>query len=373
MDKKGISGIVVTVLLVLLAIGAIGILWAVVLTFIKSGTEDVDIGSNIIGIEIVENSLKYLPDNSIELVVKRDSTSANISGIKIIVESETGQTYASNINLNIDPLEAKKINVPLTGNIDKISKVSAYPFLSSGTKTSVGKIPDSEPVGKGFISNQGLIGYWSFDNGAIDLSGYGNDGTINGAQLINGKIGNAYEFNRSESDYINLTEGPFFDVPGEITVSAWIYAYSAPSSSSEGRTVLSKYRYINLNNHLGWNFGPEWWDTGNYFHFRIFYGSGGHVRAFNTDFFSSANLNKWRHVVGTYKPSQYVRLYVDGVLVYEETNGVPSSISYLPNSPLVIGRRSGNPQSYFDGIIDEVRIYNRSLTSQEVYYLYKYN
>ena len=88
----------------------------------------------------------------------------------------------------------------------------------------------------------------------------------------------------------------------------------------------------------------------------------------------SSFLNKWTNFVGFYKPGVYMKLYQNRILVAEKTNlAVPSSIVYnAAVDPAVIGR-SVRSQSHFNGTIDEVRIYNRSLSPQEVYYLYKYN
>ena len=60
-----------------------------------------------------------------------------------------------------------------------------------------------------------------------------------------------------------------------------------------------------------------------------------------------------------------LRLYVDGVLEGSGSN----SGSITPGDPLQIGRND-NGQEYFSGLIDDVRLYNRALTAQEVQDLY---
>jgi hypothetical protein len=63
-------------------------------------------------------------------------------------------------------------------------------------------------------------------------------------------------------------------------------------------------------------------------------------------------------------------LYKNGVLIGTDAVDVPAYIDYTEDSSLIIGRRSVETQSYWDGSIDEVRIYDRALTADEVSLLY---
>ena len=80
---------------------------------------------------------------------------------------------------------------------------------------------------------------------------------------------------------------------------------------------------------------------------------------------STTNINDgfWHHIVGTDDGSN-LKIYVDGVL--EETTPVSSGLEYSEEAPLIIGAGSVEPIQCFDGIIDELRIYNRTLLADEV-------
>jgi hypothetical protein len=211
-----------------------------------------------------------------------------------------------------------------------------------------------------------LAGHWAMDeDGGVecrDGSMYRNHGGINGADYTDGISGvSALTFNGG-TDYVDCGNDPSLDVTGDMTVSAWIYARSAPIG--EGRTVASRYTYPES----GWNFGLQW-GSGTSFMFNVYDGMGGSATAYDPDFFS-LELNKWKYVVGVYKPDEYVKLYVDGELMHTCTGGVPSSIGYAAaNNHLVIGSRP-NGQSRFDGVIDEVKIYKRALSDAEITYEY---
>ncbi|MFW9853407.1 MAG: DUF2341 domain-containing protein, partial [Candidatus Thorarchaeota archaeon] len=66
-------------------------------------------------------------------------------------------------------------------------------------------------------------------------------------------------------------------------------------------------------------------------------------------------VGQWYHVVGVYNPSTYLRFYVNGQMVAENTTNIPSSM-YDPNLPVRLGFRSDSSSSLFDGSYDEVRI-----------------
>ena len=76
----------------------------------------------------------------------------------------------------------------------------------------------------------------------------------------------------------------------------------------------------------------------------------------------TAETDRWHHLVGV-GDSDSARLYIDGSLVATSTGGV-SNIN-VPGANFRIGYENTRP-SYFNGTIDEVRIYNRALTADEI-------
>lgn len=193
-----------------------------------------------------------------------------------------------------------------------------------------------------------MIGYYKLDGNASDSAGT-QDGTVNGATVTSDAIrGTAYEFNGT-SDFINMGGGTTLS-PSNITVSAWI----KPDDADGGRRVVAKD---------GANQAYQMFLTSGDVVFRVWINGGVRGGAF-----SAVNLDEWQHVVGTYDGSEVVGYF----------NGIKTVITEQPgtidedNGNFVIGKRSDDPQDYFDGIIDDVRIYSRALTESEVNQLYQW-
>jgi len=75
-------------------------------------------------------------------------------------------------------------------------------------------------------------------------------------------------------------------------------------------------------------------------------------------------LNEWHHVAGTYDLNS-IKLYRDGVLVDESVIGDITPY-YAPTLPLIVGRDDQVAGRYFNGLVDEVRIYSRALGPDEI-------
>ncbi len=154
----------------------------------------------------------------------------------------------------------------------------------------------------------------------------------------------------------------------EFTVAAWVYPKQVPTGV--GRVIINEFKYYDGANQKGWILGNDF-GSGDFIYTRTYNVAAGSGATVNN--FFSQNINKWTFVSGTYKPSTFIKTYVNGVNISESTSGVSPLILYDSLTILRIGARSDNSyQGMWNGTIDEVRIYNRSLSSQEIYYLYKY-
>lgn len=205
-----------------------------------------------------------------------------------------------------------------------------------------------------------LVAYYPFNGNANDESGYGNNGTVNGATLTTDRFGNpnsAYEFDGT-SDYIEVADSNSLDITNEITIAAWVKPDI--SNPTESQALVSKYRsepgfrtYM-LYGYTTGTQGPRFrvWTTGDI------------GDASTTDLLSTTD---WSFVVGTYDGAN-AKLYINGVL--KNTNS-GSGLIATNSLPLRIG--AGNETSHlnpFDGKIDDVRIYNRALTGPDIEALY---
>ena len=218
-----------------------------------------------------------------------------------------------------------------------------------------------------------LSGFYSLDDSVndytIDSSCNGNDGNIYGdIVFVPGKIGNAFDFS-GNNDFIDCGNPQSLNITGGITVSAWIYAESGyVEGVSSQRVIGSKYKWAEGGTGKGWLLASSW--NGNTLSFTIYNGTGIHGYTSVTDFFSSGyGLGKWKHVAGVFKPGQYIKLYVDGLCVSTDNSSIPLSIPYYSDTPTIIGKRSdGN--YYFDGKIDDFKIFSCALESDDIQKLY---
>lgn len=210
----------------------------------------------------------------------------------------------------------------------------------------------------------GLVGYWKMDEGGltnvIDYSGNGNNGTnINGATLTNGVVGGALGFN-GMSQYIaipitNLSQG---------TISAWAYPNLTGSSSN----------YIVCRGHNGGGFfqnfilGPD--GVSNTVWRIQCADSGGTVLAVSSGVYIVKT--NWQFVCGTFSnnaSSTTCNIYVNGILAGTATR-TTGTLGTLPQTT-DIGAYDG-ALNFFNGFIDDVRIYNRVLSATEITNLYNF-
>lgn len=208
-------------------------------------------------------------------------------------------------------------------------------------------------------ATSGLVGYWKFDEGsgniAHDSSGNGNDGTINTATWTDGKVGKALHFNGVDS-WVQIPNSPTLTALSQITLEAWV---KEDSISPQLKGIISKCDGAapptNAEYYLGMgDSGKIGFET--YNGVAIFSGST------TTRYITEAG--KWYHVAGTWTGNAWA-IYVNGVQVLSGTCTPQTTRSNTLD--VQIGRHGSWSWVYFNGIIDEVRIYNRALTSDEIY------
>jgi len=188
-----------------------------------------------------------------------------------------------------------------------------------------------------------------------DNSGNGITGTVHETTWITGgAYGSALSFNGTSS-YVELGNPALLQITGSMTWSAWVKATANPWNDGQ---IIAK-----SDNASGWQLKTSP-DTGAH---RFGVAVSGVVNA-RTQRYSTTTrlLDVWYYVAGVYNAStQTLDIYVNGEL----DNGVLRNTipaSQLNSTASVnIGRRAGG--LYFNGIIDEVRIYNRALSQEEIH------
>ena len=216
--------------------------------------------------------------------------------------------------------------------------------------------------------NDGLVAHYPFNGNPDNVAGEGNAGTlIGGPQLVIdrfGKQSSAYEFDGND-DYID-GGNPVENNPSVITQSAWIKTTATQNHPNGDLPLLTK-RHTND--------GSDWPTvvlnarTGNVIVYPDDRGGvggqgGGGIRW--PDLVIDVRDGNWHHVVGI-KDGTTCITYVDGIKVSELSYG-----GWSPNgssSNLHIGHQ-GEWNSFFKGSIDDIRIYSRALSGDEVSELY---
>jgi hypothetical protein len=199
----------------------------------------------------------------------------------------------------------------------------------------------------------GLVGHWRFDEGrgdiAADSSGYGSHGMIEGATWTAGRLGASLGFDGGSSQVLIARSEEVNLGTADFTIAAWIV------TTEEFGTFLAKSPP-----------GGSWERGG-----KILYLRRGSLQfdAHSVGFVSSkarVNDGRWHHVAVTFEnESKTARLFMDGMGDGERR------LELLPDGPEHVVRIGFSPRGCFGrrnfrGLVDDVRIYKRVLSGQDV-------
>jgi hypothetical protein len=209
----------------------------------------------------------------------------------------------------------------------------------------------------------GLITWYPFDGDAIDATGNGNDALIFGASITEDRFGNpngAFEFDGLD-DWMDI--GPNIKPPFPITVSSWI-------------------KLDNLDQ--GLVFRNDQFDNRSYRYGIAIQTSGGRLYSHVFEGFSmpSNRVNKisnealaapgdWHHFVVVFNAHNNMQQYWDTKEVEGYYDGTGSGIAYSSGSGAVGMHYTSAGATFFAGCIDDIRIYNRALSEQEIHELHE--
>jgi len=212
----------------------------------------------------------------------------------------------------------------------------------------------------------GLVAGYEFNGNANDVSGNGNNGVVNGATLTTDRFGNAnsaYLFDGID-DYISAADSPTLDFSSShLSVSAWVN----PAAFTRGtyERIVGRWNadwaederefFLGLHPTNVFDFGlnPD--------------GTESIVNTIEVLSTTTLPLDTWIHVAGTWDGTT-ARIFVNGI----EESSAPYSLGMINGgAPLFIGTDELNSWGdyNFDGLIDDVYIYNRALSETEVFTL----
>ena len=216
--------------------------------------------------------------------------------------------------------------------------VRALPKGAGSTLTL--SVPYTMTYGAGAVTN-GVVAWYPFDDAtSYDMSIYNKTGYMKSSQVSRvadraNADNRAYRFSGESESYVYVSDAsPLNGVTSALTISAWI----CPETTTEkGILCRGSQLKFSVRQDGTWVFNGTTYATG-----------------------SAFTLNKWQHIVLTWDGSK-VRAYVNGVKVKEFSR--PGTLTAATSSELRIGR---SDSVAFVGAMDDVRIYNRAISSDEI-------
>ena len=222
---------------------------------------------------------------------------------------------------------------------------------------------------------RGLVGCWSFDGSYTkvpDCSGNNNTGTLtNGPIRAAGKIGQALDFDGVD-DYVSISDSAVFtlNAANKYTWTAWIKPDTFPGWATIWSQTLDSSTYLYFYAHTATEGSlpggsitrgvSVWWVS-----------TAGQILVTEVD--NSLTTGTWYHIAirydGSVAQASRFKIYINGA---DSTGGTTSAGTIADINPTNIRTGANEPfGEYFDGLIDEVRIYNRALSANEIARLYR--
>lgn len=196
------------------------------------------------------------------------------------------------------------------------------------------------------VADEGLVAYWALDEGSgktvTDVTGNGHDGKfVDSPKWVEGKFGMALEFD-GENDRVTIKDDDALDITKNLTLMTWFN----PSDSLNGRRMMVKNNSIFVIFDFGNKDSVE----------LLVKPNNTFVQSKTTDW----KVGTWYHFAGTFDGKK-MKVYINGKLENETPNNVP-----IAPSDLEFWIGADDLGSHFPGKIDEVRLYEKTLTEAEI-------
>jgi hypothetical protein len=213
------------------------------------------------------------------------------------------------------------------------------------------------PAGKPRQMREGLVALWPGEGNANDIMGTNNGTLVKGADFAAGVVGQAFSFNGS-GGYVSIPDSPSLDAfTTSITIELWLKAGQL-TANSDWKGIVTKGN-------------SSWWLQASSGANTVYVAFAG--LSPKMDMFGARNVNdgQWHHVAAVYDGTSMF-LYVDGTL---DVSQPATGLIDQNNDPVCIGAnakayvpRCGCNKSgyFFNGLIDEVSLYNRALAASDI-------
>ena len=260
--------------------------------------------------------------------------------------------------LGTTPTVGKKIGLDVHVNDDDDGGDRDTKIMWFGTRD----IAWQQPSAFGTAELAGLVGWWKLDEKegrtAADSSGNGHRATVHGNpqwQPSGGKIGGAIALD-GKGAFLEVADESAFDADAGVTVAAWINAKALDKPWQALVTKGDSAWRIQRNNETS---TLEFACTGLHIPNGNEYGS-----LFGK---KSIGVGEWHHIAGVYDGKK-MYLYVDGALDVSQEAWGPIGAD---DHPVLIGENGQVPNRFWNGLIDEVRVYNYGLAEGQIQPLYR--
>ncbi len=313
---------------------------------------------NILKIEdtILDESIEYTYDDLNRLTSAVDYTDSTINYSQSYAYDEIGNitevrdwdTATNNVyQVTITPTLTPTNTVTPTATLQTYATATATPIPTATATLTPTMTPTATQVPD--LTN-GLVGSWSFNEGSgtvvNDSSSYANHGTLNNAAWTAGFSGTGLSFD-GDSDYVVIPNSNSLRINTSFSMGGWVYP-----------TGEDSLKYLITLGEGNTNYSIRETEDG-YLQF--------YLPGISPNQLTGPKLptNQWSHVVAVYdQENNQLKLYLNSVLIASKaiTGSISSSTAALYFSK--------NSTSAWQGIMDEVRLYGRALTSQEVFQLF---
>jgi hypothetical protein len=254
------------------------------------------------------------------------------------------------------PADSKEVDSDLTGL--RVYQENGHLYVYSIYKNKT----------LGSLAADDMVAYYRFDETstgtALDSSGNGYDAVpvpstgidavsrVPDVQFLSNK---SRRFDNAD-DYLSISAGP---APNSaISICSWVYSRSWDNSDDED--IIVRSNITNSTGNFVFEFGADSCDGGTHRTLRFGVGNDADSVVYPCSG-STIELNNWHHVCGTYDGTT-ARIYVDGTEAASASE--PGGITSASETVYIGGRPSA--VDYFDGYMDDIRIYDRALNADEI-------
>jgi gliding motility-associated-like protein/uncharacterized delta-60 repeat protein len=291
--------------------------------------------------------VNVFPDNFNPL---QDTT--RVCGTSVVLDAGAGySSYSWNTGATAQSIIAN------TGGFYRVSVTNSQGCLATDSTTL--SMINAQIINQDTLICRGDSITLSLDcTNANDASGNNNNGTVYGATLSNNRFrssNTAYLFD-GQDDYIGIISTPTLR-PANISISSWVKIGSDLPPNTQSLIIRSRFygyslMYDNITNKVSFTLHT----SSNQTNSTILYSQSG------------VNDGNWHHVVGTFDGTM-ARLYIDGLKI-DSSLTTSSSIYYVSDGLIAIGRDANASFYYFKGSLDDFGIWDRALSPTEVQTLY---